>query len=67
MTLLLTVIAVALVFEFVNGFHDTANSVAAVVGTKVLTPTYAIALASVGSSAAVSSPSRAASSANNLA
>ena len=47
MTLLLTVIAVALVFEFVNGFHDTANSVAAVVGTKVLTPTYAIALASV--------------------
>ncbi len=47
MTLLLTVIVVALVFEFINGFHDTANSVAAVVGTRVLTPTNAIALAAV--------------------
>ena len=47
MTLLLAVIAVALVFEFLNGFHDTANSVASVVGTKVLTPSRAIALASV--------------------
>jgi PiT family inorganic phosphate transporter len=47
MTLLITVILVALVFEFVNGFHDTANSVAAVVGTKVLTPSQAIALAAV--------------------
>ncbi len=47
MTLLLTVIAVALVFEFINGFHDTANSVAAVVGTRVLTPTRAIGLAAV--------------------
>jgi inorganic phosphate transporter, PiT family len=47
MTLLLTVIVVALVFEFINGFHDTANSVAAVVGTKVLTPTQAIMLAAV--------------------
>jgi PiT family inorganic phosphate transporter len=47
MALLLTVIGVALAFEFINGFHDTANSVAAVVGTKVLTPTQAIALAAV--------------------
>jgi inorganic phosphate transporter, PiT family len=47
MTLLLTVIVVALVFEFINGFHDTANSVAAVVGTKVLTPSQAIGLAAV--------------------
>ncbi len=47
MALLLLVIAVALVFEFLNGFHDTANSVAAVVGTKVLTPGRAIALAAV--------------------
>ena len=44
MTLLLTVIVVALVFEFINGFHDTANSVAAVVGTRVLTPSQAIVL-----------------------
>jgi len=47
MTLLLTVIVVALAFEFINGFHDTANSVAAVVGTRVLTPTQAIMLAAV--------------------
>jgi inorganic phosphate transporter, PiT family len=45
MALLLTVLVVALVFEFINGFHDTANSVAAVVGSRVLTPTQAIALA----------------------
>jgi PiT family inorganic phosphate transporter len=45
MTLLLTVILFALVFEFLNGFHDTANSVASVVGTKVLSPSRAIALA----------------------
>jgi inorganic phosphate transporter, PiT family len=47
MALLLTVIVVALVFEFINGFHDTANSVAAVVGTRVLSPTQAIMLAAV--------------------
>ena len=45
MTLLLTVIVVALVFEFINGFHDTANSIAPVVSTKVLTPRQAIMLA----------------------
>lgn len=45
MTLLLTVIFVALVFEYINGFHDTANSIATVVSTKVLTPRLAILLA----------------------
>ena len=43
MTLLLTVILVALVFEYINGFHDTANSIATVVATKVLTPRQAVA------------------------
>src|SRR5947207_3665364 len=47
MTLIITVILVALVFEFINGFHDTANSIATVVGTKVLTPRQAILLAAV--------------------
>jgi inorganic phosphate transporter, PiT family len=47
MTMLLGVIFVALIFEFLNGFHDTANSVSAAVGTKVLSPNRAIALASV--------------------
>lgn len=45
LTLLLLVILVALVFEFINGFHDTANSIATVVATKVLTPTQALLLA----------------------
>lgn len=47
MTLLVAVVLVALAFEFVNGFHDTANSVAAVVGTKVLSPGSAITLAAI--------------------
>jgi len=47
MTLLFTVILVALVFEYINGFHDTANSIATVVSTKVLTPRLAILLAAV--------------------
>jgi len=45
MILVLTVIFVALVFEFINGFHDTANSIATVFSTKVLTPRHAIVMA----------------------
>ena len=45
LTMLLLVILAALVFEFINGFHDTANSIATVVATKVLTPTQAVMLA----------------------
>jgi phosphate/sulfate permease len=45
MTLILIVILVALVFEYINGFHDTANSIATVVSTKVLSPRQAVALA----------------------
>ena len=45
MTVVFLVIASALIFEYINGFHDTANSIATVVGTKVLTPRQAIVLA----------------------
>lgn len=45
MTLILIVILVALVFEYINGFHDTANSIATVVSTKVLSPRQAVMLA----------------------
>lgn len=38
------VIIIALVFEYINGFHDTANAIATTVSTKVLTPRQAIAL-----------------------
>jgi inorganic phosphate transporter, PiT family len=47
MTLILTVIVVALIFEYINGFHDTANSIATVVSTKVLTPRQAVLLAAL--------------------
>src|SRR5438552_12833320 len=40
-------ILVALVFDFVNGFHDSANAIATVVATKVLTPAQALAMAAV--------------------
>lgn len=45
--LVFAVILVALVFTYTNGFHDTANAIATVVGTKVLTPRQAILLAAV--------------------
>src|SRR4051794_20261411 len=38
-------VALALAFDFVNGFHDAANSIATVVSTRVLTPTQAVAWA----------------------
>lgn len=47
MTLLFIAILVALVFEYINGFHDTANSIATVVSTKVLTPRQAVVLAAL--------------------
>ena len=47
MLLVFTVIFVALVFTYINGFHDTANSIATVVSTKVLTPRQAVLLAAV--------------------
>src|SRR4029079_11815559 len=42
---LIGVIAVALAFAFVNGFHDAANSIATVVSTRVLSPRMAVAWA----------------------
>lgn len=45
MTLIFIVIAMALVFEYINGFHDTANSIATVVATRVLTPRQAVVMA----------------------
>jgi len=47
MTLLVLVLAAAAVFEYINGFHDTANAIATVVSTKVLTPRLAVAWASI--------------------
>jgi PiT family inorganic phosphate transporter len=43
----LALIAVALVFDFINGFHDAANSIATIVATRVLTPGMAVVWAAV--------------------
>jgi PiT family inorganic phosphate transporter len=45
MTFLYVIIALVLVFDFINGFHDSANSIATVVSTKVLSPIAAVGLA----------------------
>src|SRR5947208_11906929 len=42
MTMVLITIVVALVFDFINGFHDAANSIATVVSTRVLSPKLAV-------------------------
>src|SRR2546427_456455 len=38
----LAIVLIALVFDFINGFHDSANSIATVVSTRVLSPTAAV-------------------------
>ncbi|MBS1783632.1 MAG: inorganic phosphate transporter [Bacteroidetes bacterium] len=40
--LLITIIVLALIFDYINGFHDAANSIATIVSTKVLTPFQAV-------------------------
>jgi PiT family inorganic phosphate transporter len=42
LTLVLFIVLVALLFDFINGFHDAANSIATVVSTRVLTPLQAV-------------------------
>src|SRR3954465_10630042 len=42
MTLLIIIVILALIFDYINGFHDAANSIATVVSTKVLTPFQAV-------------------------
>jgi PiT family inorganic phosphate transporter len=41
-TLAIVIIAIALVFDYINGFHDAANSIATIVATRVLTPFQAV-------------------------
>ena len=42
MTLLIVIVILALIFDYINGFHDAANSIATIVSTKVLTPFQAV-------------------------
>ena len=47
MEFLYIVIALVLVFDFINGFHDSANSIATIVSTRVLSPFSAVVLAAI--------------------
>jgi PiT family inorganic phosphate transporter len=47
MTLLVIVVVLALVFDFINGFHDTANAIATVVSTRALSPVVAVIYAGI--------------------
>ena len=46
-TLLVIIIVLAFIFDYINGFHDAANSIATIVSTKVLTPFQAVLWAAV--------------------
>lgn len=46
-TLLIVVIVLAIAFDYINGFHDAANSIATIVSTKVLTPFMAVLWAAI--------------------
>jgi inorganic phosphate transporter, PiT family len=51
------IIAVALAFDYINGFHDAANSIATVVATRVLSPAHAVVWAGFWNLCAVFFPS----------
>lgn len=47
MSFIIVIIALALIFDYINGFHDAANSIATIVSTKVLTPFQAVIWAAI--------------------
>lgn len=47
MTFIIVIVALALLFDFINGFHDTANAIATSVSTKALSPRVAIFMAAI--------------------
>src|SRR5262244_2005518 len=47
LALLILIIVLGLAFDFINGFHDTANAIATVVATRVLSPVRAVLMAGV--------------------
>ena len=46
-TYVVIIVGIAFVFDFINGFHDSANSIATIVGTRVLSPVAAVAWAAL--------------------
>src|SRR5215472_5064108 len=47
LAMVILIVGVALIFDYINGFHDAANSIATIVSTKVLTPFQAVLWAAV--------------------
>src|SRR5215470_14333553 len=47
LAVMLLIVVLGLLFDFINGFHDTANAIATVVGTRVLSPLRAVLMAGV--------------------
>jgi PiT family inorganic phosphate transporter len=47
LTILIVIVALALLFDFINGFHDTANAIATSISTRALTPRFAVFYAAV--------------------
>ena len=45
LSLVVLIVGIALIFDFINGFHDSANSIATIVATRVLSPLRAVAWA----------------------
>src|SRR6266852_6600165 len=45
LNLVVLIVGIALIFDFINGFHDSANSIATIVATRVLSPLRAVAWA----------------------
>lgn len=56
LALIIFIIVVALIFDFINGFHDAANSIATVVSTRVLSPRFAVIWAAFFNFVAAFSP-----------
>ena len=50
-SIVVVAIVAALFFDFVNGFHDSANAIATVVGTRVLKPLHSVSMAAVANAA----------------
>src|SRR5688572_28503748 len=47
LTYLIVIVVLALLFDFINGFHDTANAIATSISTRALSPRVAIAMAAI--------------------
>ncbi|MBP1155304.1 MULTISPECIES: inorganic phosphate transporter [unclassified Paenibacillus] len=47
LTILIIIVALALIFDFINGFHDTANAIATSISTRALSPRFAVLYAAV--------------------